>query len=413
MNNSKLLNYYSTLKKLSQNIKKSINNKTRVQTLEKQREEVLNLINIIEKLLIKAENLSDAFYVQIIKLVDESKELNNRLILKIKLSKMPGSTTTPIFDIKTAAGLIQPYNGSPEGLESFIDSVKLLKELTPDTLEGVAVKFIKTRLQDKARLGLNTEVNTIQQLIDDVTIRCADTVTPEEILAKLKAIKRNQNIQTLCDEVDNLATKLKTIYVRKKIPEEVAQSMATKAGVDALINSVNQAETKLILKASKFTTVREAIQKVNENTSSNESSMILTYTHRRVYGNNNRGNNRPRYNNNSNASQHNSYNRPQQNQNHYRGNNRSRYQNRGGRQQNFNSNQQRGYRHNHSRGGGNGHPVYTVCSVPMPPPQQGYPPMPFGNTTPQTAAPRTQQQQNGNFLGQVYGSQMPPNLPQY
>lgn len=190
--------------------------------------------------------------------------------------------------------------------------------------------------------------------------------------------------------------------------------MVTKAGVDALINSVHQQETKLILKASKFNNVREAIQKINENVSSNETSMILSYNKRAFQNNRGRQN---RFNSNSN-SQPNTFNRQQQN--YHRGNNRNRFQNRGGRNQNSNMNRQTSYyRPNYSRGGGNRNAVYAVNSMPMQPvlmthpTQQGYPPVPFRNVTPQTAVPRMQQQQNDYFLGQVYGNQAPPNQPQF
>lgn len=43
-----------------------------------------------------------------------------------------------------------------------------------------------------------------------------------------------------------------------KIPKDVAKSMATKAGLDSLINGIKD-ETKIVLKASIFTTVKEAI----------------------------------------------------------------------------------------------------------------------------------------------------------
>lgn len=214
---SKLLTYYTSLKKLSQNIKKSINNKTRVSTLERQLAELNFLSQKVEKKLCKEEDLSDAVFSDIVKTLETSKILNNILSHKIKKLKMTEPQSQPAkFDIKTATALVQTYNGMPDGLDSFIDSAKMLKEIIPAGQEAIAVKFLKTRLSGKARLGLNGQSNTIQALIDDVTNRCTDTVTPEEIIAKLTAIKKSNSVQTLCDEVENLTMKLKTIYVSKK-----------------------------------------------------------------------------------------------------------------------------------------------------------------------------------------------------
>lgn len=410
-----IIKYGDLLNTLNNNVKKSINNKTTLETLKKQLNEVTYLSGKIQ-LLLPESVLDNIVFEKLVKTIEISKEVSKILVGKIKLAKMTTETTTP-FDIRVATALVQPYNGLPDGLESFVDSAKLLKDIIPPAQEATAVKFLKTRLLGKARLGLNSQINTIQALLDDLISRCTDTVTPEEVMAKLKAIKRTSNVQTLCEEVENLTMKLKNIYVNKKIPEEVAQSMVTKAGVDALISSVNQAETKLILKASNFKNVREAIQKINENQTASEPSMILSYNNKRVFHNSFRGR-QNRFNTNSHQ-QSNTFHRPQQH-NYYRGNNRPRFQNRGGRNQNFNMNRQPSfYRPNGGRGGSNGNSVYAVNSTPLTPAwmnhptQQGYQPLAYRNATPQTAAPRVQQQQNDNFLGQVYGSQEHPNLPQF
>lgn len=58
--------------------------------------------------------------------------------------------------------------------------------------------------------------------------------------------------------------------------------MATKAGVDALINGTTSFETKIILRAGNFSNIREAVQKVQENTGlaqtgNQNASQIMAY----------------------------------------------------------------------------------------------------------------------------------------
>ena len=48
--------------------------------------------------------------------------------------------------------------------------------------------------------------------------------------------------------------------------------MSTKAGLNALINGINTPETKLILKAGNFPSIKEAIQKAQENSTENTNS---------------------------------------------------------------------------------------------------------------------------------------------
>lgn len=172
------------------------------------------------------------------------------------------------FDIKTAPALVQPYNGDADGLEAFVDSANLLNELVKADHKPLAAKFLRTRLTGKARLGLPETANTIELIIDNVRDRCQEKITPDSIIAKMRNVKQKQSVQTLCDELENLTAKLKSVYLGNKIPDDVASSMANKAGVDALINGVTNSDTKLILKAGTFNNIRDAITKVVENSNS-------------------------------------------------------------------------------------------------------------------------------------------------
>lgn len=190
-------------------------------------------------------------------------------------------------------------------------------------------------------------------IINDVKTRCSEKISPENILAKLKNIRQKGDANTHCNEIDNLTNKLKSVYVGQGIPDEVAKSMATKAGVDALINGTSSFETKLILKAGTFKDVQDAVQKVRENATivqqnQQSNAQVMAYGSQRYnnFGRNNRGRrgiNRESYSNNS---------RDRNNSN-YRGNNNNRYQTRyQNRNNNGNSNNHNNtYNNNYSRGG--------------------------------------------------------------
>lgn len=68
----------------------------------------------------------------------------------------------------------------------------------------------------------------------------------------------------------------KSLYMEQKIPKEVANSMATKAWLESLINGIPSNETKAILKAGNFTNIQEAILEVNENVSSQNAQVLFT-----------------------------------------------------------------------------------------------------------------------------------------
>ncbi|XP_055591475.1 putative uncharacterized protein DDB_G0286901 [Uranotaenia lowii] len=238
----------------------------------------------------------------------------------------------PDFDIKTATALVHPYDGAAAGLESFIDSANLLNEIVSTAHKEIAGKFLRTRLIGKARLGLPDSAKSIETIVANVKERCQDRITPDSILSKMKNVRQNQSPQTLCDEVEGLTAQLKAVYLGSKIPDDVASTMANKAGVDALINVVTNNDTKLILKAGTFNNVKEAVVKVLENsTPGTSTNQVLSYSSRGRYKSNRGNRDSQRFNNR------------------YHGNNGRQYNN----QRNYASNRYNNNRRDHRNYGDN------------------------------------------------------------
>lgn len=158
------------------------------------------------------------------------------------------------FDIKTATALVQPYDCSAEGLDAFLDAISLLADLTPAEQVATMMKFLKTRLTGRARLGLPDNIDNINDLKQNVKQRCASKQTPENITAKLKAVKLKGSVESFCEEVDTLTAKLKAVYLQSNIAEGVANNMATKVGIETLVNGANSQETRIILKGALLVT---------------------------------------------------------------------------------------------------------------------------------------------------------------
>ena len=238
---------------INNNLKKSINKKFRLETLQAKLKYANALYTQIEINLQKNEDLlSGSELTFLVKAARNAiTEIRNIIYLKLEdknKSKMAlSAAAAPIFDYKQASSLIQPYDGNASNLDTFLDSIRLLKELTPDALIPTAISFIKIKLSGKARLCLPENIATIEQLEDIVRARCEDKTTPENIIAKLNAYKQRGTINGFCEEIENLCAKLENTYLKQQVPVEVAKNMATKAGLNALINGINAPETKLIL----------------------------------------------------------------------------------------------------------------------------------------------------------------------
>lgn len=271
---------------INTNLKKSINNKIKLETLQAKINYANALYDQLEANLIESEDdLSSSELTFLAKTARNAiTEIRNIVVLKLKQipKKVDANKNITManeaFDIRQATAIVQSYDGSTAGLETFIDSANLLKELTTAAQVQMAIKFIKTRLSGKARTGLPENINSIDELITNVRNRCKDTTTPDNLIAKLNATKQRGSINTFTDEIESLCTQLENTYITQQIPANVAKTMATKAGITALVNGILSNETKLILKAGNFTSIKEALQKVLDNASenSNNAQMLTT-----------------------------------------------------------------------------------------------------------------------------------------
>jgi hypothetical protein len=346
--------------KILSNLKKSKFNKIRTETLLERSESANNLAKSIEeKLIAHEENISDSELKFLAKATREY-NLEIQQLVRFKLEENGIMTTASTFDLKTATSLVQNYDGSPKGLDSFIDSVNLLNELTNPANIATAIKFIKTRVSGKARLAFPTNATTIAQITTAIKEACEYIESPELVLSKLKALKNKGDQQKFCDEVEALTQKLASVYVTQKIPTDVANKMATKSGVEVLIKGVSNTELKTILKARDFETIQKAVQKINEVNAEPSTQILYVQHHRRRgrqnYGSNSQNNYNRNYGNNNRGFGYN--NRPNSN---YRGNARGNPNFRGNSRGNY-QNGRNFYNQNQNR---NGHNVFYAQGNPQ------------------------------------------------
>ena len=419
---------YIKFKKIYLYVKKSVNIKLKAETLIAKQNLINNLYDVIntkinENTTSVAENQLDTILENVAKW-----HLEATRILKIKLNKLghktkhtavssfpklnknPGGNmaTEAKFDIKLANALVHPYDGSAENLEFFLDTASLLKDYVEPTQVASAIKFLKTRLTGKARVGLRNDYATIDEILSDIRLKCTDTTSPESIIAQMKTLrmKPNQDAKEYCDSVEKCCTKLKSIYINQQIPTEVAEAMSRKAGIDALITGISNTDIKLILKAGTFTSLAQAITKISEySQQETQGSQILSFTRQggqAIRGNFRRGTGRgfrPNFNSRN-------FNQNQNSYNHQRYNNT--YRPRGNFQRNYQGqgNSFRGRRGNNrqvfSIQSGNPQPGIEQIQQLMPnmviSPGNQQPHVVYPQATAQIAQPNFQQP---NFFGQV------------
>lgn len=157
----------------------------------------------------------------------------------------------------------------------------------------VAVKFVKTWLNGKARSTLPANANTLADIVNSVKENCASRETPQSVAAKLKSLVKTNDSTKFFNDVEQLTTQLTSLYVKDEIPLNTATKMATKIGIETLINKITDHDTKLIMKAAEFPSIQAAIQKLNETNPNTPPAQVFSAQARNEYpkGRNNvRGN---------------------------------------------------------------------------------------------------------------------------
>lgn len=277
---------------LYSNIRKSKNNVKTKELIQKHSNTLNEKVNEFRIILenIKEDIKSEESYELFVEYNDLLEKRKLALAILNNTAMTTPTDSTAAFDVRTATAVVQQYDGASDGLQAFVDSANLMKELTVPGQQPMLLKFLKTRITGKARIGLPENINSFDEFIKNITERCQDMTSPEQILAKLKCIKQKENLDTFCEQVESLSDKLKNIYLQQKIPGDVANKMVNKAAVDALISGVSNSETKLILKAGSFDNVKTAILKVQENSTNSPNTAILNFSAR---GHHRQGGNRP------------------------------------------------------------------------------------------------------------------------
>lgn len=273
-----ILQKLGNLQKIEQNLRKSVNQVISAHTLLGHLENATELYGEIDELLIKNQDqIPDVEFFAFIK---QSRNALSYIkeslrIRKINTNKTMTTTSEAPFDAKLAASILTPFDGDASKLSAFVDGVKFLKNVaTTETQKKMLKLFLLTRISGKARDALPSDIAnlTIDEVLRLIITNCESKITTDQILAKLKSIKKGLPKQQYCQEVEDLCDKLTNTYVRENIAHATAKKLATKAGLDALINVVSSNNSKIVLQAGTFTSIEQATQKLNELPDVNENS---------------------------------------------------------------------------------------------------------------------------------------------
>lgn len=151
------------------------------------------------------------------------------------------------------------FDGKPDKLQSFIDSLTLLSTFVTEE-QANAIAFVKTRLTGKARTLINNPVS-IQAIIDTLQHNIKGD-SSSLLNAKLSKLRQNgKDTVNFANEVEKLAEKLNAAYIAEGMSSQLAQKYVTESAVKAMSQNASNNNTKLIIAAGNFSTPQEAITK--------------------------------------------------------------------------------------------------------------------------------------------------------
>lgn len=231
----------------------------------------------------------------------------------------------------------QKYSGDPLGLNSFLDSVNLLKQLMGDHGD-IFKKFVLSKLDGRARECVPSEPNSVDEIINALK----QTIKPDSskvIEGRMLSVKfENAKSNDFAKQAEELAEALQRSLIVEGIPQTKAKSMAVERTIEMCRRSTRSDTVESVLAASSFTEPKEVVAKflIETNHQQKHQKDKQVFTFRKF--NKNYGNKR-HFNRQSNGYS------TQNNQNSgYKNNKRGRGNGR------YNSN--RGNRQNYSRGYG-------------------------------------------------------------
>lgn len=245
--------------------------------------------------------------------------------------------------ISMCASIIRDnYDGNPLTLESFLDKIELVQELTDTALEPTLFSFVKSRLESKAREALPEDISSIAE----IKTALKKGIKPDNskvIAGKIAALTvRNNNFSDFSKQAEELADALKRSLVLEGITKSKAHEMAIEQTVSVCRLNAKSNLVKSILASATFSDPKEVVAKlvVEQSTEIKEQQVLSFKSHNtnNKYQNNYRGKNFNQYRNNSyrgsnrgnrNGQNYRSLNNDSTNssryRNNYRGNSRNRY----------------------------------------------------------------------------------------
>lgn len=197
------------------------------------------------------------------------------------------------------------YSGDPLELNSFINSIKLLKQLGP-THHDILKTFVMTKLSGKALECIPAEPASVDVIIESLQANIKPD-SSKVVEGKMMALKHDTFKSTeFATEAEKLAEALQRSLVVEGISQTKAKSMAVDKTVEMCRQTANTTEVRTIIASTTFADPKEVIAKfVVESANVAKDNKILKFSKQNYKKNYYRKNYRGNYRKNQESNQNN------------------------------------------------------------------------------------------------------------
>lgn len=153
------------------------------------------------------------------------------------------------------------YSGEPLQLETFLNDIALLKEVTEDDNKIVMVRYVKSKLSGVALEWLPEDADNIEKIID--ALRAAiKTESSKVVASKLMALKSDKmNLSKFSELAEKLAEDFRRSLVVEGISKIKATEMAVDKTVELCRKNARSTSVGTIIGSAKFEKPSEVIAK--------------------------------------------------------------------------------------------------------------------------------------------------------
>lgn len=222
------------------------------------------------------------------------------------------------FSLKTAGSLLPSMDGNEDTTKKLVDSILFYESLLKNDDKKHLVNYVlKTRLSENAKIRLNKEYDSINELVKDIQDNFISKKSATTLFNQLHQVRQHdKSISQFGNEIDQLLSDLTLAQAgNDQALLKTLRPVNEKIAINSFCNGVKNHEVRTILKARNVGSLKDAITVALDEERNKPSSSNVFYFHKK-HGQVNRG-----FTNNYNRTRGRTFSSSSRN---YRGNNYSR-----------------------------------------------------------------------------------------